>query len=176
MKSLVPAERIERSILLIRRHRVLLDADLASMYGVSTKALNQAVTRNLGRFPDDFMFRLTRAEKKEVVTHCDHLAQLKFSASLPLAFTEEGVAMLSAVLRSRVAIEVSIQIMRAFVRLRQLIASNDQLRHKVDLIERKLADHDGHFAAVFDAIRALMSEEPTPEKSRIGFETESNKQ
>jgi hypothetical protein len=118
-KSLAPVEQIERAILLIRGHKVMVDADLATLYGVATKVLNQAVTRNERRFPPDFMFRMTESEKDELVTNCDRLQRLKHSTTLPRVFTEQGVAMLSSVLNSDRAVQVNIEIMRAFVRLRQ---------------------------------------------------------
>lgn len=161
----IPAERIDRRILLVRGQKVMLDADLAELYGVETKALNQAVKRNSDRFPPDFMFRLTSKEKEEVVTICDHLRQLKFSAALPLAFTEQGVAMLSSVLRSKRAVEANIAIMRAFVKLREMLASNHELACRLDRMEK---NYDARFKIVFDAIRELMK---PPEKPRrtIGF-------
>src|SRR4030065_1297828 len=129
--SLTPVERIEHSILLIRGHKVMLDADLARLYGVTTKRLNEQVRRNRDRFPDDFMFRLTDAEKKEVVANCDHLKTLKFSPNLPYAFTEHGAVMLAAVLHSPVAVDVSIQIVKTFIRLRELLANNKKRAKKI---------------------------------------------
>lgn len=166
MKELLPLEIIERRILLIRGHKVMLDRDLAELYDVSTKALNQAVKRNLESFPPDFMFSITENEKREVVTFCDHLSALRFSPRLPYAFTEQGVAMLSNVLKSRRARQVNIHIMRAFVRLRQLLNTHKELAHKLDELEKK---YDEQFKSVFDAIKALM--EPSgPEPKRIeGF-------
>jgi len=168
---LIPAERIERSILLIRGEKVMLDADLAILYGVSTKALNQAVKRNRDRFPPDFMFRLTNGEKKRVVTNCDHLQSLKFSAALPHAFTEQGVAMLSTVLHSKRAVQVNIEIMRAFVRLRQMIASHAELARKLNALENK---YDTQFKVVFDAIRQLMIP-PELKRKPIGFSGKKKK-
>jgi hypothetical protein len=133
-----PAGRIERSILLIRGQKVMLATDLASLYRVSTKALNQAVKRNKDRFPGDFMFQLTKEEKAEVVTNCDHLQRLKFSPTLPYAFTEHGAVMLASVLNTPVAVQVSIQIVRAFIKLREALGT-----HK-DLI-RRLNDHPFSF-------------------------------
>lgn len=164
--SIIPSERIERSILLIRGQKVMLDADLADLYDVPTKALNQAVKRNEGRFPEDFAFRLTEPEKVEVVTNCDHLAKLRFSPALPYAFTEQGVAMLSSVLHSERAVRVNISIMRAFVRLRYILASNADLACRLDELEAK---YDGQFAAVFEAIKALMESPEESPKGRIGF-------
>jgi len=163
--SLIPVERIEHSILLIRGHKVMLDADLARLYGVTTKRLNEQVRRNRDRFPDDFMFRLTDAEKKEVVANCDHLKTLKFSPNLPYAFTEHGAVMLAAVLNSPVAVDVSIQIVKTFIRLRELLANNKELAKKIEELEKK---YDTQFKIVFDAIRQLMSA-PEPKKKKIGF-------
>jgi hypothetical protein len=169
--SIIPAARIERTILLIRGQKVLLDMDLARVYGVATKALNQAVKRNRERFPEDFMFRLTKAEKNQVVTNCDHLSHLKYSPTLPFAFTEHGAVMLASVLNTPVAVQASIQVVRAFVRLRQLIAAHDDLRRKIEGLEKK---YDEQFAVVFDAIRQLMDDsEPEGEsKPRIGYHSE----
>ncbi|MBI3765732.1 MAG: ORF6N domain-containing protein [Ignavibacteriales bacterium] len=115
----------------MRGLKVMIDADLAELYGVSTKALNQAVRRNIERFPSDFMFELTPEEKTEVVTNCDHLKKLKFSRYLPSAFTEHGALMLANVLSSKSAVQVSLQIVRTFVRLRELLSSNVELTHKL---------------------------------------------
>lgn len=164
-ESLVPMERIERAIFLIRGQKVMLDADLAELYGVLTKVLNQAVKRNKERFPVDFMFQLTKEEKDEVVTNCDHLKRLKFSPTLPHAFTEHGAIMLATILNSPVAVQSSIQVVRAFVRLRQMLASNAELARKLDTLERK---YDAQFKVVFDAIRQLMTP-PEPKRKRIGF-------
>jgi len=167
MKDLIPAEMIERKILFIRGHRVMLDRDLAELYEVSTKALNQAVKRNLESFPADFMFSLDANEKKEVVTNCDHLAAIKYSPQFPYAFTEQGVAMLSSVLKSRRARQVNIQIMRAFVKLRELLNSHRELARKLAELEKR---YDAQFKSVFDAIKALMEPPAGPEPKRItGF-------
>jgi hypothetical protein len=164
----------------------MLDADLAVLYEVPTKALNQAVKRNERRFPPDFMFRLTKKEKGELVTNCDRFERLKHSSALPRAFTEQGVSMLSSVLKSDRAIDVNVEIMRAFVRLRQLMATHTDLARKLTALEQKyrqlLATHtdlarkltaseqkyDEQFKIVFDAIRALMSPPEKPRK-KIGF-------
>jgi phage regulator Rha-like protein len=129
--AVIPVERIERAILSIRGEKVMLDSDLAELYGVSAGALNQAVKRNLGRFPPDFMFRLTEVEKTEVVTNCDNLVRLKFSPHLPYAFTEHGALMLANVLNSERATQISVQVVHAFVRLRQMLGSNAELAHKL---------------------------------------------
>ena len=164
-KSTLPVERIEQLIQLIRGQKVMLDTDLAELYGVPTKALNQAVKRNKDRFPADFMFQLTRREKAEVVTNCDHLQRLKFSPTLPHAFTEHGAIMLANVLNSRIAVQVSIQIVRAFIKLREAVASHKDLALRLDQLEQK---YDAQFKVVFDAIRQLMTP-PEPEKRKIGF-------
>jgi len=163
--SVVPYERINRSILVIRGQRVMLDADLAALFNVPTKALNQAVKRNLTRFPKDFMFQLTAVEKAKVVTVCDHLQQLKFSRTLPFAFTEHGAVMLANVLNSPTAVSVSIQIVRAFIKLRQTIASHKNLARRFDELEEK---YESQFKVVFQALRQLMTR-PEPTKRRIGF-------
>jgi hypothetical protein len=166
MTDLVPADHIERSILVIRGQKVMLDADLAGVYRVQTRALNQAVKRNRHRFPEDFMFQLTREERDEVITKRDHLRQLKFSPTLPYAFTEHGAIMLASVLRSRVAIRASVHIVRTFIRLREVALSHKELRHKLNALEKK---YDAQFKVVFDAIRKLMEPPPGVAKRRIGF-------
>ena len=159
-------ERIERSILLIRGHRVLLDTHLANLYGVPTKRLNEQVRRNRSRFPGDFMFQLTSEEveslRSQLATSNQGRGGRRYA---PYAFTEQGVAMLSTVLNSERAIRVNIEIMRAFVRLRQILASNVQLARRLDALEKK---YDAQFKVVFDAIRELMTP-PEPSKRKIGF-------
>lgn len=162
---LIPSERIERAILLIRGQKVMLDADLAELYGVTTKRLNEQVKRNRDRFPDDFMFQLTTDEKGEVVANCDHLKRLKFSPVLPHVFTEHGAVMLASVLNSPVAVEVSLQVVRTFIRLRELLSSHKDLAIRLDDLELK---YDAQFKTVFDAIRSLMRP-PEPRKRNIGF-------
>lgn len=149
-------EPIQELILELRSNKVMIDSDLAKLYGVSTKALNQAVKRNLNRFPQDFMFKLTKEEKTELVTNCDQFKQLKYSSSLPNAFTEHGVLMLASVLNSEIAINTSIEIVKAFVKMREMLASNQELAKKINSIERKVLQHDTKFKAVFDAIRKLI--------------------
>lgn len=159
----LPVEVIEKKILLIRGQKVMLDRDLAELYGVETRALNQAVRRNSKRFPEDFMFSLSREEimnlSQTVIS-----SKIKHSPSVSV-FTEQGVAMLSTVLRSDRAIEVNIAIMRAFVKLREMLASNKELSKKLEAMEKK---YDEQFKVVFDAIRALMSS-PEKTKREIGF-------
>jgi len=169
MRTLVPIRRIGRSILIIRGQKVMLDADLGDLYGVPTKVLNQAVKRNKERFPDDFMFRLSKREKVGVVTKCDHLRRLKFSPTMPYAFTEHGALMLAGVLNSPIAIQVSIHIVRVFIRLREALASDKGLRRRLDALEKKYDTHDADIKEIFAAIRALMEPLPGVAKSRIGF-------
>ena len=138
--------RIERSIIFLRGQKVMLDADLAILYGIPTKALKQAVKRNLDRFPSDFMFELTEEEKNEVVTNCDHLTKLKFSPYLPYAFTEHGALMLANVLNSPKAVQVSVQIVRTFIRLREMLATHKDLALKLEEMEKK---YDQQFKGVF---------------------------
>ena len=165
-ESIVPTDTIATKIVMIRGEKVLLDRDLAELYGVTTKVLNQAVKRNARRFPSDFMFRLTREERDELVTNCDRFQPLKHSSSAPHAFTEQGVAMLSSVLNSERAIEVNILIMRAFVRLRRMISTHKELLNKLNEMEKT---YDEQFRMVFEAIRELMIPPDKPRK-RIGFE------
>ena len=166
-KALVPAEVIVRKILFLRGEKVLLDRDLAELYGVETRVLKQAVRRNRKRFPEDFMFELTKQEFEDwrsqfVISNSDKMG-LRYR---PMAFTEQGVAMLSSVLNSDRAIEVNIAVMRAFVQLRKMIASNEELARKLDELEEK---YDEQFRIVFDAIRALIDQDEKPRK-KIGFE------
>ncbi len=163
--TLIPQEIIENKIFLIRGKKVMLDMDLALLYQVKTMALNQAVKRNAKRFPDDFMFRLTLTEKEYVITNCDSLKQLKYSPHKPYAFTEQGIAMLSSVLKSDKAIEVNIQIMRTFIKIREMIISNKELRLKIEEMEKK---YDKKFAVVFQAIAKLITE-PKEKVMKIGF-------
>ena len=175
-KSIVPLMEIERRILVIRGHKVLLDEELAVIYGVPTKTLTRAVRRNPDRFPVDFMFRLTGQEfealRRQIGTSKTGRGGRRY---LPYAFTEHGAVMLAAVLNSPVAVEASIQVVRAFVRLRQLIQGNDKLRRKLARIEQKVNDHDQRFAVVFEAIRQLMDDEDDGDASstsRIGYDAE----
>ena len=172
-KTPVPIEDITRGIRILRGHKVLLDEDLATLYGVVTGALIQAVKRNIARFPMDFMFQLTVAEwtalKSQTVISKPGRGGRRFA---PYAFTEQGVAMLSSVLGSERAIAVNIEIMRTFVQLRGLLASNKKLARRFEQLEarldKKLADHDDAIAAVLSAIRQLMNP-PTPKRRSIGF-------
>lgn len=169
-KELIPIEKIPESIYLIRGRRVMLSADLASLYGVEPRVLAQAVKRNVERFPEDFMFQLNKEEVNFLRSQTVILKKGRGQHSKypPYAFTEQGVAMLSSVLRSRKAIQVNIEIMRAFVRLREMLASHKDLARKLEDLEKK---YDKQFAVVFAAIRQLMEPPPVKPKGRIGFNT-----
>jgi len=169
--ALIPVERIQRAIFLVRSEKVMLDADLAALYGVTTGNLNKAVKRNLDRFPPDFMFQLTSDEAENL------RFQIGISSSdfggrryLPYAFTEQGVAMLSSVLRSKRAVQVNIVVMRAFVQLRQVLSSHTELARKLADLEQRIEGHDTAIRSLFDAIRQLMAPPPPePPKPEIGF-------
>jgi len=170
-KSFVPAERIEQSILLIRGQKVMLDTDLAVLYGVDAKQLKRAVRRNISRFPKDFMFELTKDEHQSLRSQFGTLKRGEHSKYLPYAFTEQGVAMLSSVLRSKRAAQVNVEIMRAFVRLREMLASNVALARKLAALEKK---YDEQFKVVFDAIRALMTPKSDRSRKKIGFQVKES--
>ena len=165
MTDIIPLETIERRILLIRGYKVMIDADLADIYGVTTKRLNEQVKRNRDRFPEDFMLQLTEKEKAEVVANCDHLKKLKYSPALPNVFTEHGAIMIATILSSPVAVQASIQVVRAFVKLREMLATHKDLARKLNEMEKK---YDAQFKVVFDAIRQLMVP-PESKKQKIGF-------
>jgi hypothetical protein len=173
-QSLIVPEVIEQRILLLRGEKVMIDADLAQLYGVTTKRLNEQVKRNTERFPEDFMFQLTPGEKTEVVANCDHLKRLRFSPALPYAFTEHGAIMLAGVLNSRRAIEASLYVVRAFVRLRNLLVSHKELAHKLSELERHIAKHEADIQAIVKAIRQLMTPPDKPRK-QIGFRVEERR-
>ena len=170
MTQLVPVERVERLIHLARGEKVLLDADLARLYGVTTGALNRAVKRNANRFPPDFMFQLTADEAINLKCQIgiSSLVHGGRRRSLPYAFTEQGVAMLSSVLRSERAVQVNVAIMRAFVNLRRMLASNETLARKLAELERRLEGHDHAIKSLFDAIRQLAAP-PAKPRGEIGF-------
>ena len=172
MTSLALQKTIEKKILLLRGKKVMLDRDLAALYEVETRTLNQAVRRNIKRFPEDFMFQLSKEEFKNwksqiVISNSEKMGLRK----LPSVFTEQGVAMLSSVLNSERAIMVNIQIMRAFTKLRELLATHKDLQRKIETLEGKYKQHDKQFKVVFEAIRQLLEPPPVPEKPkrRIGF-------
>ena len=168
-KALVPTEVIVTKIIFLRGEKVLLDRDLAELYGVETKQLKRAVRRNIKRFPEDFMFELSKEEWKNLRCHfgTSSWGGIRYA---PMAFTEQGVAMLSSVLNSDRAIEVNIAIMRAFVQLRKMIASNDELARKLRELEHRLEKHDKDIGLIFEAIRELMTPPEKPPK-KIGFKT-----
>ena len=164
-KSVIPVERIEQAIFLLHGQKVMLDQDLASLYGVETKVLVQAVKRNIERFPSDFMFQLTPQEFKNLRSQNVTSSSWGGRRYPPYAFTEQGVAMLSTVLRSQRAIQVNIEIMRAFVRLRRMLVENAELARRLEELEKK---YDTQFKQVFDAIKQLMAP-PEPPKQQLGF-------
>ncbi|MBN1405734.1 MAG: ORF6N domain-containing protein [Candidatus Omnitrophica bacterium] len=171
MKNLVLVGRIEHRIFYIRRQKVMLSMDLAKLYGVQGKVLMQAVKRNTGRFPEDFMFQL---KWEEVKFSRSQFVTLKTKKGknikyLPYAFTEQGVAMFSSVLRSKRAIQVNIAIMRAFVKLREVLATHKELAYKLSELEGKVNKHDAEIIAIFEAIKHLMTPPAEKPKRRIGF-------
>lgn len=170
MNEIVPTREITSQIFFIRGVKVMLDFHLASLYEVETRALKQQVRRNLSRFPNDFMFQLNETEWKELITNCDKLGANKFSPTTPFAFTEQGVAMLSGILHNERAINVNITIMRAFVKMREYLDENKDLKMKLDAIESK---YDQQFKIVFDALRQLLDQKNKP-RNRIGYKV-SNK-
>jgi hypothetical protein len=171
MKELVPQEVIESKILMIRGHRVMLDRDLANLYGVETFNLNKAVKRNIDHFPDDFMFQINQEEFKNLIFHFG-ISRWGGVRKMPFAFTEQGVAMLSSVLHSKRAIYVNIAIMRTFVKLKNIISAHKELAHKLKELEAKIERHDADIGTIFEAIRQLMAPPPELPKRRIGFHTD----
>ena len=167
--SVIPLERVDRRILVIRGQRVLLDTDLADLYGVTTKALKQAVKRNADRFPADFAFRLTRGEMAEVVTNCDHLSKLRFSPVRSLAFTEHGAVMAANVLNSGRAVKASVVVVRAFVRIRQASSTHRELAAKLAELELRVGAHDADLQDLVAAIRELADPPADRRRDRIGF-------
>lgn len=151
----------------------MIDADLAALYDVPTKRLNEQVKRNAERFPADFMFRLTRRERDELVANCDHLSRLKFASAMPCAFTEHGALMAASVLNTTRAVEVSVFVVRAFVQLRETLGAHKELTKRLDelesRIERKFSSHDQALAGILEAIRKLMTPPESAKKRRIGF-------
>jgi hypothetical protein len=153
---IVSKNLIESKILIIRGERVMLDSDLAKLYGVETRTLNQAVKRNMERFPNDFMFQLSKNELKELITNCDNLRSLKYSPATPYAFTEQGVAMLSSVLNSTKAIRVNIAIMRIFVLTRKMSFSYEILDKRLSAIEKKYGRQDEKIGEILETIKCLI--------------------
>ena len=169
-KAVVRVPLIESRILLVRGRKVIIDSDLAVFYGVSTKRLNEQVKRNARRFPKDFMFRLTRAERSEVVADCDHLGKLKYSKSLPYAFTEHGAIMVASVLSTSRAVEVSVFIVRAFMSLRVAVGQHRELARQITRLEERIAEHDQQILSLVRAIKKIAAPDTLPKKRRIGFQ------
>ena len=167
---IIPSERIVSKIYIIRNKKVMLDRDIAELYGVPTGALNQAVKRNIKRFPADFMFQLDKKEienwKSQIVISNSEKMGLR---KLPLAFTEQGVAMLSSVLNSDRAINVNIQIIRTFIKIRELLTTNDALSRKIMELEKKYGSHDDKIKKIFTTLNLLLLDEKTKPKKEIGF-------
>jgi len=170
--ALIPQEYVESKILLMRDKKVIVDRDLATLYGVDTKVLKQAVRRNIKRFPSDFMFELTKKEfedwRSQFVTSKSDRIGLRYK---PMVFTEPGVAMLSSVLNSERAIQVNIQIMRAFIKLREMLSTHIELKRKIGEMEKRHAKHDEHFQIVFKTIKEMLNP-PVEKKGKIGFRTD----
>ena len=173
-KMIIQPARIDKSILLIRGEKVIIDTDLASFYGVSTKRLNEQVKRNKKRFPADFLFQLNHAEKNEVVANCDHLTNLKYSKSLPYAFTEHGALMAASVLNSLQAVEVSVFIIRAFLKIRKEISEHKELSRRISQLERRLAGHDEQLVQIVQVLKQLLNPDPPAKKYRIGFQADED--
>ncbi|MDP3791715.1 MAG: ORF6N domain-containing protein [Candidatus Omnitrophota bacterium] len=169
MEGIIPQDVIENKINLIRGHKVMLSAHLAKLYGVEAKVLIQAVKRNMDRFPEDFMFQLTEDEYKILKSQFVTSSWGGIRRANPYAFTEQGVAMLSSVLNSKRAIQVNIAIMRAFVKLRQILSTHKELVYKLNELERKFEKHDVEIQSIFEVIRQLMAPPSEPPKRRIGF-------
>lgn len=169
MKAIVPIEVIERKIYLIRGHKVMLDRDLADLYGVKAIRLREQVKRNKKRFPEDFMFQLSDEEIAPMVSQNAIPSRKHLGGYRPYVFTEQGVAMLATVLNSETAIQANIAIMRTFVKLRELLSTHKELARKLAELERKIEKHDEEIVVIFDAIRQLMAP-PEPKKKKIGFE------
>ncbi len=168
--SLVPNEIIMSKILLIRNQKVMIDRDLAELYGVTTKRLNEQVKRNINRFPENFMFQLTEIEKQQVVANCDHLKRLKFSPTLPNVFTEHGTMMLASVLNSEKAVETSIKVIEVFVKMREFLNDNISLKLEVEEIKKKLINQNKNIELVFSYLDELIEkQEHKTERTKIGF-------
>jgi hypothetical protein len=166
---IVPDELVMSRILLIRGRKVLIDRDLAELYGVSTKRLNEQVKRNIKRFPTDFMFQLTAQEKEEVVAKCDRMGSLKYSTQLPYVFTEHGAVMLASVLNSERAIEVNIQIVRIFTQMREMFLTHKDILLKLEQLERQVYGHDENIQLIFVHLKQLLTPSEQTNRRRIGF-------
>jgi ORF6N domain len=172
--SMLPDEVVINKIFLIRGKKVMIDKDLAELYGVTTKRLNEQVKRNSKRFPEEFMFQLTAEEKMQVVASCDHLKKLKFSSHSPYVFAEHGAVMLASVLNSDRAIEVNLQIVRIFIRMRELILTNKDILLKLDQLEKHVVQNSEDVQIIFDALKQLLNP-PQPTRESIGSKTGKNK-
>ncbi len=168
METLSTYEKVDSLILTIRGQKVILDSDLAKLYGVSTAALNQAIRRNLDRFPYDFAFSLTVEERMEVITNCDHLEKLKYSRTLPIAFSEHGAIMAASVLKSAEAVRTSVFVVRAFVKMRETLTAGAQIGTKLSELEQRIEGHDEDIEAILETIRRLIDSGKSPAR-RIGF-------
>ena len=173
MTDIIPVEAITDKIFDIRGKRVMVDADLAKLYGVATRVLNQAVKRNRERFPEDFMFQLTKEERNQLITICDRFTNLKHSSAMPYAFTESGVAMLSSVLNSERAIQINLQIIRAFIRLRNMLFENDALRYAIEGLEKRMKKNERDIQLALTVIQQVITRpkypDPPKPKYKIGF-------
>lgn len=171
IESTIETEDIQPLILLLRGKRVIIDSDLARLYGVTTAALNQAVRRQAARFPDDFAFKLTRLEKMELITICDRFRKLKHSTALPVAFTEHGAIMAACLLNSPIAVDVSVFVVRAFVRMRETLAATAEISAQLDELSQRVDDHDDAIERVIDTLKQLTPPEVC-RRRRIGFRAE----
>ena len=172
--EIIPAETIQSRIIVLRGQRVLVDRDLAELYGVTTAHLNQQVKRNPRKFPEDFIFQLTRDERAQVVAKCDRLKGLKFSRVLPFAFSEHGAIQAANILNSPVAVDMSIQVVRAFVRLRELVVNHKAISSKLAELDARIGEHDEQLAAIIEAIRQLAEPVLPENRRRIGFKPSSD--
>jgi hypothetical protein len=168
MTNIILSENIENRIFLIRGQKVMIDRDLAELYGVETKYLNRQVKRNTERFPKEFMFQLNEKERNELVTNWHRFNSLKHSATLPYAFTEYGTVMLASVLNSDQAIKVSILVTQTFVKIREIVSTNKEIENKIKTLEKKLTNHDKDIVALFNAIKHLLNNKEKP-RTKIGY-------
>jgi hypothetical protein len=172
----MPDEIIINKIIVLRDKKVMIDRDLAGLYGVTTKRLNEQVKRNLKRFPEDFMFQITKEEKEAIILQFEHLNGLKFSSVLPYVFTEHGAVMLASVLNSDKAIEVNIQIVRVFTQIRQMLSDNTELRLEIEKIKRKTDNHDKNIELVFQYLDELLEKKENPKlRTTIGYKIKKKK-
>jgi len=168
-KITIPDEVIINKIYVIRDQKVMIDSDIAELYGVTTKRLNEQVKRNSNRFPSNFMFELTKEEKNQLVANCDHLKKLKFSPVLPKVFTEHGILMLSSVLNSELAVKMSVQIIETFVQLRKLANNYDDIMHKINEMESR---NNEQFSEIYEVLKRLLSKPEEQARKAIGYKTD----